>query len=187
MWVWSKPGKVGNHDGCGNWWTLDVMYPEEERAEWETVTNTHHQVSVGDTGLSVVSSTLRKESLHQGRRQACLTWWILEVGGSTILSGVGFAYNKTGVGIYHVKVVICQHTLGWRPHRMRVMKPSVTVCANDRAGEFWNEDAPLSVMWQRVGGGPLHPSVIPGGPFFSKPQLSAEGRIVKGICAISLW
>lgn len=151
------------------------------------VTNTHHQVSVGDTGLSVVSSTLRKESLHQGRRQAWLAWWIMEDGGWTTLSAVGFAYNKTGVGIYHVKVVICQHTLGWRPHRMRVMKPFVTVCANDRAGEFSNEDAPLSVMWHRVGRGPLHPSVIPGGPFFSKPQLSAEGRIVKGICAISLW
>lgn len=160
---------------------------QKRREQSERQSPTHHQVSVGNTGLSVVSSTLRKESLHQGRRQACLAWWILEVGGSTTLSGVGFAYNKTGVGIYHVKVVICQHTLGWRPHRMRVMKPSVTVCANDRAGEFWNEDAPLSVMWQRVGWGPLHPSVIPGGPFFSKPQLSAEGRIVKGICAISLW
>lgn len=189
MWLWSKPGKAGNRDSCGNWWTLDVMFPEEERVERETVTNTHHQVSVGDTGLSVVPSTVRKEYLHQRRWQACLAWWILEVGGWTTVSRVGFACNETGVGGSTMQRWLFASThLGEDPtHWRSVMKPSVTVCANDRAGEFWNEDAPLSVMWQQVGGGPPHPSVILGGLFFSKPQLSAEGRIVKGICAISLW
>lgn len=62
-----------------------------------------------------------------------------------------------------------------------IMKPSGRVCANDRAGQFLNDEAFLSVMQQLAGGGPhTHQLSRPGGPFLLQPQPSSEGRILQG-------
>jgi hypothetical protein len=64
------------------------------------------------------------------------------------------------------------------------MKPSVRVCANDRAGEFLNDEASLSVMQQLAGGGP-HTHQLSREVHSSATSAFLRRKDVAGTCALS--